>query len=142
MGFFSLPMARLTGPDGRVICVDLQQGMLDSLRRRANRQGLDGRLDPRLCGRDGLGLEDLAGQIDFAVAFAVVHEVPDAPRLFADIHAALKPAGRLLFAEPSWHVHRTAFEQSVVAAETCGFTRVESPAIGRSHAAILEKGSK
>ena len=29
MGFFSLPLARMVGPKGRVVCVDLQQKMLD-----------------------------------------------------------------------------------------------------------------
>ena len=43
MGFFSLPLARLVGPGGRVVCVDLQRKMIEGLRRRAKRAGL---LDP------------------------------------------------------------------------------------------------
>ena len=42
MGFFSLPMAELVGPNGRVICVDLQERMIRSLRKRADRQPLSG----------------------------------------------------------------------------------------------------
>lgn len=40
MGFFSLPMARLVGERGHVVCVDLQEKMIDGLRRRASRAGL------------------------------------------------------------------------------------------------------
>ena len=52
MGHFSLPMARMVGGDGRVVCVDIQQKMINSLRRRAKRAGLTARLDLRVCGAD------------------------------------------------------------------------------------------
>ena len=37
MGYFSIGMAKLVGANGKVIAVDLQQKMLDVLRRRAER---------------------------------------------------------------------------------------------------------
>ncbi|HKN08101.1 MAG TPA: methyltransferase type 11, partial [Pseudomonadota bacterium] len=40
MGFFTLELARLVGPEGRVIAVDLQPQMIAGLRRRAERAGL------------------------------------------------------------------------------------------------------
>ena len=36
MGFFTLAVARLVGPEGRVVAVDLQPKMLASLERRAS----------------------------------------------------------------------------------------------------------
>jgi len=139
MGFFSLPLARLVGPDGRVICVDLQQKMLDVLQRRARRKGLADRIETRPCGPDSLGIADLAGRIDFALAFAVVHEVADASRLFSELNAALKPQGRLLLAEPKGHVSKNAFERTLAAAQACGFTAAESPKMFRSRAAVLAR---
>ena len=139
MGFFSLPLAQLVGPAGHVISVDLQQEMLDALRRRARRANLDDRIEPRLCTLESLAVDDLAGRIDFAVVFAVVHEVGDSSRLFAQIRAALKPAGRVLFAEPKGHVTEPAFRKSIAAAEAQGFRSVGSPHILRSHAVVLEK---
>ncbi|MFH2000285.1 MAG: methyltransferase domain-containing protein [Planctomycetota bacterium] len=138
MGFFSLPLARLVGPTGRVICVDLQQKMLDACLRRARRKKLDSRIETRLCTSGSLGINDLAGRIDFALAFAVVHETADPSRLFFEIHVALKPGSRVLVAEPKGHVSKKSFEKSIAKAEACGFDLVESPAISRSHAAILE----
>ncbi|TFH43073.1 MAG: methyltransferase type 11, partial [Chrysiogenales bacterium] len=48
MGFFSLPMARMAGPGGRVICFDVQEKMLRHLARRAAGAGLSGIIETRL----------------------------------------------------------------------------------------------
>lgn len=141
MGFFSLPIAERVGQDGRVICVDVQQGMIDALRRRARRVNVLERLELRLCTTDSLRVEDLAGRVDFAVVFAMVHEVADPARLFRELHAALKPGGRLLFTEPKGHVTRTAFRNSMAAAEAAGFRFVGAQPVRRCHAAVLEKGA-
>jgi len=140
MGFFSLPLARLVGPNGRVICVDLQQKMLDGLRRRARRKKLAERIETRLCATHSLGIADLSGLVDFALAFAVVHEVGDTARLFEQIHAVLKPGSRALVAEPRGRVSDSSFGQSVATAESQGFAVVGTPRIARSHAALLERG--
>ena len=78
-GWFSISMATMAGRQGRVIAVDLQQQMLDMLWRRAQRAGVAGRIQTQKCGSDGLGLD---AQADFALAFAMVHEVPIRRRLF------------------------------------------------------------
>ena len=75
MGFFSLPMARLTGPSGTVVCVDFQQKMLDALKRRAGRAGLLDRITTRCCTRESLCLDGLQDTVDFALTMAVIHEV-------------------------------------------------------------------
>lgn len=139
MGFFSLPAARFVGSDGRVICVDVQQKMLDSLLRRARRANLLGRIDVRVCDSESLRVDDLTGQIDLALAFAVVHEVGNKERFFSEIHDVLRPQGRVLFAEPAGHVNDAAFQQEVSVAERCGLKKVVSRKIVRSHAVVLEK---
>ncbi|MBC8391028.1 MAG: methyltransferase domain-containing protein, partial [Deltaproteobacteria bacterium] len=70
MGFFSLDMARLAGPEGKVVCVDLQPRMIKSLARRAEKAGLLDRIVHRGCSKDSLNIEDFSGRIDFALAFA------------------------------------------------------------------------
>lgn len=49
MRFFTLPMARMVGPRGTVVCLDVQPEMLDALRRRAAKAGLADRIDARAC---------------------------------------------------------------------------------------------
>jgi len=139
MGFFSLPLARLVGPGGKVICVDLQEKMIRPLERRARKAGLAERIRTRVCSRESLGLGDLTEEVDFALAFAVVHEAPDAARLFAEVHCTLKARAKVLVAEPKGHVTAEGFDASLSIAEQSGFEIAERPAIRRSFAAVLSK---
>jgi 2-polyprenyl-3-methyl-5-hydroxy-6-metoxy-1,4-benzoquinol methylase len=139
MGFFSLPMAKLVGASGRVICVDMQEKMLVNLKKRAEKAGVAGRIESRICSQMSLGVEDLAGKVDFALAFAMVHEVPQKQELFKDIRSALKETGQLLFAEPAGHVTADAFDRSLDLAKEAGFVVLNRPQIARSHAALLKK---
>ncbi len=84
-------------------------------------------------------MSDLAGQADFVLAFAVVHELPDARTFFAEAAASLRPGGVLLFAEPTGHVSADAFEDELQAAAAAGLTAQERPTIRRSRAALLAK---
>ncbi len=139
MGFFSLPLARLVGPNGRVVCIDLQQRMLDVLERRADRASLRDRIEVRLCRADSVCVSDLHGQAHFALLFAVVHEVNDPERFFSEISHAMRPEGRVFFAEPRSHVREGVFRESLSMAERSGFRqerRLKSP---WSRAVLLEK---
>jgi SAM-dependent methyltransferase len=83
VGFFTIELARRVGPGGRVVAVDVRPEMLEEVRRRAARAGVLDRVEARLARDDRLGIDDLAGTVDFVLAFAMVHEVPDAGRFFA-----------------------------------------------------------
>src|SRR5512138_1264458 len=43
-GFFTVPMARLVGPLGRVVAVDIQEKMLEKARRKAEKAGVADRI--------------------------------------------------------------------------------------------------
>lgn len=139
MGFFTLPMAHLVGERGRVVCVDLQEKMINGLRRRASRAGLIDRMDLRVCTPASLHLDDLAGTIDFALAFAVVHEVPDAKRFLSEIYVSLNKGGVLLFSEPTGHVTEETFGETLSIAGSIGFRMAERPGIRRSLSGLLVK---
>ena len=139
MGFFTLELARLVGPSGRVVAVDLQPRMLATLKRRAARAGLTARVDARPASADRLGIADLANSVDFTLVFALVHELPAPEAFFTEVAQACKAGAGLLFAEPSGHVKMPAFEAELQAAIRAGFRLVERPAIRRSHSALLKK---
>ncbi len=139
MGFFTLEMARRVGPRGSVIAVDVQPGMLRRLKRRAEKAGVADRIECRLAKSESLGVADWAGKVDFALAFAMVHETPSAAALFAEISNALKPGGALLLVEPSGHVNNSALENELFAAAQAGLLVAERPEVRRSHAALLRK---
>ncbi|MHB1034972.1 MAG: class I SAM-dependent methyltransferase [Pirellulales bacterium] len=137
VGWFSIPMAGLVGHEGRVIAVDLQPKMLDMLRRRAEKAGVADRIQLHKCDAHRLGVE---AETDFALAFAMVHEVPDSDRLLREIHACLKPGGKLLLAEPPLHVSAKTFASEVATAEQVGFRTADTPQVRWSRAVLFEKG--
>lgn len=139
MGFFTLELARMVGASGRVVAVDIQTKMLDRLKRRAAKAGLLDRLDARLASSDSMAIADLAGSVDFTLAFAVVHEFPDAARFFAEVAAASKSGASLLLAEPAGHVKAAEFDAELKAASDAGFALVDHPLIRGSHTALLKR---
>lgn len=140
MGHFSLPLARMVGPSGSVVCIDVQDKMLGGLRRRAAKVGLTERLILRRVTADDSGLSDLTGAVDFILAMFVVHEVPDAARLVRDLATALRPRGRLLFAEPVLHVRKERFLDTVATAKRLGLEVIDRPAVRRARAVLLARG--
>jgi ubiquinone/menaquinone biosynthesis C-methylase UbiE len=139
MGFFSLPMAEMVGPGGKVVCADVQERMLRSLERRAAAAQLEDRIVLKVSRPDSLCLGNYEGKIDFALVFAVVHEVTDVPTFFTELSAVLKPNAMCLVAEPKGHVTRREFEHSMDVAGRKGLCRVGSLEITWSHAAVLKK---
>lgn len=138
MGVFSLPMARMVGPEGRVIAVDIEQRALDVLIERAAKTGLTDRIVARRCPADDLGLAEFAAQAGFALAFWMVHEAPDLGGFLAQVRAALRPGGRFLVVEPHFHVGRAEFVREVAAAQSAGFALMRRPRVWFSRAALLE----
>jgi ubiquinone/menaquinone biosynthesis C-methylase UbiE len=122
MGFFTLPLARMVGPSGRVIALEIQDKMLSVLGRRAQKAGLRDRIDLRRISADSYGLEDLSGRVDFAAAIHVVHEIPNKTLFFTEIWKALRPGGSLLVIEPKGHVSKEQFEETAAIAGNAGFT--------------------
>jgi SAM-dependent methyltransferase len=139
MGYFTLPIARMTGPSGRVVAVDLQPKMIEGLTRRARRAGLLERIEAVACADGDLGLAGRPGVVDLAVAIHVLHEVRDRPSFLGQLFDALRPGGRLLLLEPRGHVSRGTLDSELALSKRAGFRLVEEPAHRRSHGALLEK---
>lgn len=140
MGFFTIPLAQMVGSSGKVIAVDLQPKMIASLKRRAAKANLLSRIDARVTSAESMGIADLEHKVDFTLAFAMVHEFPDAARFFLEASRASKPGAHLLLAEPSGHVNEKAFSDELEAAHAAGFRVHDRPKISRSHAALLSNG--
>jgi ubiquinone/menaquinone biosynthesis C-methylase UbiE len=141
MGFFTVELARLVGPSGRVVAVDIQPKMLAGLERRAAKAGVAGRVETRLASADSLKIADLHERIDFTLAFAVVHEMPSASRFFAQAAQASKPGATLLLVEPSGHVKETEFKAELEAAARAGFSLAENREFRSSQGVLLRKDS-
>jgi ubiquinone/menaquinone biosynthesis C-methylase UbiE len=139
MGYFSQQLARLVGPTGRVVCVDLQPKMIAGLEKRARRAGLAERVEALAGTLDHQRLDSRAATFDLAVAIHMVHEVPDQEAFLRRIATLLRPGGRLLIVEPKGHVSLESFAATVARAETAGLRRVPPPAGRLGLTALLER---
>ena len=139
MGFFTLELARLVGPAGRVIAVDVEPRMIEGLRRRARKAGLLNRIDARVVQPTSMRLDDVERAIDFVFAFAVVHEMPASGPFFAEAARVLKPGACLLLAEPAGHVDDAEFAEELAAAARAGLSVEIRPPLRNSRAALLRK---
>ena len=139
MGFFTLPMARMVGERGKVVAVDVQESMLRTLEKRARSAGIADRIVTRVCQPPSLGVKDLAASVDFALLFAMVHEVPDVMALFRDVAVALKPGAACLVSEPRGHVTAERFAETLAIADAAGLAAIQTPKIAWSRSALLEK---
>jgi len=136
MGMFSLAMAKLVGDNGRVYSVDIQQKMLDALRKRATRAGVADRIRLIHTNEESIGVQE---PVDFVLAFWMVHEVRDKKRFFDQVASVLKKAGAFLFVEPKMHVSRSQYEDSLKIARGAGFEIRDTPFIRISWAVVLRK---
>ena len=135
-GFTSLGLARLVGKEGMVIAADIQSKMLKIVQERAIRERLSDRIRIHLCSPDKIGLRE---ELDLAVAFFMVHEVPDIKAFIEEIYTLLKPGGRFFITEPMVHVGILAFQQMIQTVENIGFEITERPKVIFGRTALLEK---
>ena len=139
MGFFTLELARLVGPEGRVVAVEVQPKMIAGLRRRAERAGLSDRLETRVTPATTMALDANKEEFDLVVAFAVVHEMPSAATFFAEAARAMKPGAKLLLAEPAGHVGQEEFDSELALAAQNGLSVAERPTTFGGLGAVLKK---
>ena len=139
VGDHSLGMAKLVGPNGRVVSVDTDTDSIATLKERAARAKLSGRIQARICTEQDLGIPDLAGEVDFALAVYVIHHAADVTALMRNVHEALKPGGILLIVEPRHHASPAECQATESAAQQAGFTIVDHPKLWRDWAVRFER---
>ncbi|HEY32011.1 MAG TPA: class I SAM-dependent methyltransferase [Dehalococcoidia bacterium] len=135
-GFTSLGLAKLVGEEGLVIAADLQPKMLSIVKERAVRAGLSNRIRIHLCSPERIGLQE---EVDFAVAFFMVHEVPDVRTFLEEIYELLKNGGQFFVTEPIIHVGLRAFRQLMREARDVGFEITGRPSVRFGRTVLLVK---
>jgi len=134
MGYFTLGLAELVGDAGKVIAVDLQQQMLDIMLKRATSKGVKHRIIPHLA--DPVSI-NVTTPVDFVLAFWMVHETPDPENFFAEIGSILKPAGKIVYTEPAFHVSEKQYRRILSAALKSGLKKSQDLTIAFSRATLL-----
>jgi ubiquinone/menaquinone biosynthesis C-methylase UbiE len=135
-GFFSIEIAKMVGKSGSVIAADLQEGMLQKLKDKIQGTEFEGRITLHKCEEFKIGVSE---NVDFVLAFYVVHELRSQKDFFEEIKSILKPDGHVFIVEPLLHVSKRAFEETVKIAHNAGFTPIERPKVFFSKAVVLRK---
>jgi precorrin-6B methylase 2 len=132
-GYFTFRLARKVGEKGKVLAVDLQEEMLDTVRRRAETSNLANvevvkarETDPRLP----------VNGLDVVLMVDVYHELSHPFEVMTKVRQALRPGGRVVCVEyrkegpkvPIKEVHKMTVEQ----------LRKEMSAVGLDHAHAIE----
>ena len=95
-GYYSLKLAKMVGPEGRVLGVDIQREMLQFLQERIDESGVTNiqpihgsLIDPHLP----------AGEVDMILCVDVYHEFSHPEYMLSAMRKALKPDGLLVLLE-------------------------------------------
>lgn len=149
-GFFTLEMARLVGPTGHVIAADLQAEMLEIVRNKIQGTELAARITLHQCAENSIGVIE---NVDFILAFYIVHEVPNQAGFLSELKSILKPDGSILIIEPKFRVKyahsegvdgnkakltaKEAFAKTVQLAQDAGLVIVDQPKVFFSRSVLL-----
>ena len=137
-GYFTPEIARMVGSTGKVIAVDVQEEMLQLLRDRIHGLDVEKRITPHKSGLTSIGVTEKA---DYAIAFLVMHEVPDKRKTLEEIRSLLKPNGRLYIMEMITHPPKSNYEETVRIAKDVGFVEAEKPRFILNRGIIFSKGN-
>jgi ubiquinone/menaquinone biosynthesis C-methylase UbiE len=117
-GFFTPEAARWVGPAGKLDCVDIEPALVEKLRAKVRRLGLDN-VEARVGDARALSFDD--GTFDVVFLITVLAEIPDRVEALREIRRVLKSDGRLSVTEflpdPDYPLRRTVIRW----AEAAGF---------------------
>jgi ubiquinone/menaquinone biosynthesis C-methylase UbiE len=135
-GFFTLEMARMVGIKGKVTAVDLQEGMLDIVRKKVSGTDLQNIIEFHNCPGNKIGL---AKTFDFILIFYMLHEVPDQSAFLQEVYSLVKTGGKVLIVEPRFHVTKNDFDNSEKILKNIGFEIIEKPKVFFSRSILLKR---
>ena len=120
-GYFSVEIAKMLNGSGKVIAADLQEGMLNMIRKKISGTPLEQRIELHKSNFESIGVTE---KVDFILAFWMVHEVRNQDKFFAELYSVLKPNGLIFIVEPKFHVSKREFRTIVEKAKENRFTVV------------------
>lgn len=117
-GRLSIPMAKSIGAKGFLTAMDLQEGMLDIVRKKAQESNLGNILYLQA----GIGEGKLQpGQYDRIILVTVLGEIPQQEKAMLELYQSLKEGGILAITESIFDPHFQKKELVLRLALSCGF---------------------
>ncbi len=130
VGYFTWRLAEATGPGGRVLAVDIQQGMLDLLEKNLRDRNITN-VEAVLGAEDDPKLP--AGEVELVLIVDVYHELAKPETMMEQVRRSLRPGGRVVIIEyrredpdiPIHPLHKMSIEEVRGELEPLGFKLVE-----------------
>ena len=135
-GVYTPELAKMVGENGKVVAADIQEGMLQMVRKKIQNTSLEKIIELHQTSPNSL---NLSLKTDFILAFYVLHEIPDKENLYKELHSLLKPGGKLLIIEPKGHVSKKEFKTMILQFTSLGFHSVKCAKVFFSHSTLLQK---
>jgi len=134
-GVFSTKAAELLEGTGKVISVDMQEGMLEKLKNKIKGRVIEKNIVLHKCTQDRLNITENA---DLVLMIYVVHEVPNKENMFNEILPLINKNGLLMIIEPKF-VSKNEFEKIINMVKKRGFTEYKKIKAALSRGMILQK---
>ena len=144
-GYFTVRLAALVGPEGRVYANDIQQGMLDLIQKKIEEDNIRNVTLVRSA-QDNPNLPP--SSVDLALMVDVYHEFSEPQAMLRHLHDALKPNGRLVLLEyrkedpsiPILPLHKMSVADAKLEVEAEGFILATvNDELPRQHVLIFTK---
>lgn len=136
-GYFAVEIAKMLSGNGKVIAADLQDGMLAKVKKKIEGTDLEKKILLHKCAQDKIWVTE---EVDFILAFYVIHEVPEKKKLFEQFKSILKPGGKILIIEPNFHVTKNAFEEMINTLQSVGLIIIDKPKRFLSRCLVVGQG--
>ena len=116
-GVFSIESAKLMDGTGKVISVDMQEGMLEIIKHKIKGTPIENNIVLHKCNQDSININET---VDFALMFYMVHEVPNKEKFFNEILPKINKNGLLMVVEPGL-ISKNEFNKMVNCIKKYGF---------------------
>lgn len=137
-GYFTLEMARLLDKRGKVIATDVQQGMLEILKKKLQDSELKKQVQICHNKQDSLGLTE---KVDFILAFYSFHEMRFIDNIIGDLTKIAGTGTKIFISEQKFHVSKSTFDTIIKKLENKGFEICERPAVFLSRTVVMKPGN-
>jgi len=134
-GVFSIEIAKLMDGTGKVISVDMQDGMLEMIKHKIKGTAIEKNIVLHKCNQDSININEA---VDFVLMFYMVHEVPNKENFFNEILPKINKNGLLMVVEPGL-ISKNEFNGMVNCIKKYGFEEENKLKIIFSKGIVLKK---
>ena len=134
-GVFTIEIANLLEGTGKIIAVDMQEGMLEIIKNKIIGKSIEKDIILHKCTQDRINVNE---NVDFVLMFYMVHEVPSKENLFNEILPLINKNGLLMIVEPKF-ISKNNFNKMVDRIKENGFEEYKKLKIFFSRGIVLKK---